>query len=284
MEMIPAEGALRWFYETRLGRRMSTPIFALHVISRAVGWWQQRRWSTRHIEAFAARFGVDLREVEVPSGGFASFNDFFTRRLRPGARSFSQEAHVLCAPADGRALVFPRLDETADFPVKGAQVRPDTLLGGADRAKAYHGGSAMVVRLAPADYHRFHFCDDAEAEPTHRIPGRLHSVNPIALHRIPQLLAANQRSATLLRSARFGAIMQVEVGAFAVGSIVQTFRPGPVRRGQEKGFFQFGGSSVVLLFEPETVAFDEDLVQDSRTGLEVRIRAGEQVGRRASGR
>ncbi|MEW6751234.1 MAG: phosphatidylserine decarboxylase [Candidatus Latescibacterota bacterium] len=278
LEDVPAEGGLRFLYETPLGRLLQGAVCGWRGPSALLGWWQGRAWTRRRIGPFVRRFQIDTGEVELPPDQYPSFNAFFTRRLRPGARPFAPEPEVLCAPADGRALVFPSLDPSASLPIKGCLVAPPLLLAGKGQAAPFRAGAALVVRLAPADYHRFHFPAEAWAGPARRIRGRCHSVNPIALERRPALYQRNQRAVTLVNTEAFGRIAYVEVGALAVASIVQTYVPGPVRRGQEKGFFQFGGSSVVLLFEPQRVTFDADLVGDSEEGLEVHVRAGSRIG------
>jgi phosphatidylserine decarboxylase len=173
-------------------------------------------------------------------------------------------------------LVFPRI-EVGCLRVKGAEVTVDELLGGTETER-YRDGAAMVVRLAPADYHRFHFPDAGEAGPSRAIGGRLHSVHPIALAAgAPSL--RNKRSVTLLATARFGTIALIEVGALCVGTIVQTYRPGRVARGDEKGYFRFGGSTIVVLAEPGRLHFDEDLERASADGVETLVRVGSRVGR-----
>jgi phosphatidylserine decarboxylase len=277
-ESVLAEGLMRWFYETRLGWLCGAPVFGLKWASAAAGWWQRRGWTRSRIRPFAARFGIDLSELAAPVDSFPSFDAFFTRRLQAEARPFQSQPQTLCAPADGKILVFPDLSSGTDFPVKGARMTAAALLADSARGASFAGGAALVVRLAPPDYHRFHFFDDGTAAPTRGIRGRFHSVNPIALCRLPDLLSLNQRAVTEVDTEHFGRVTQVEIGAFAVASIVQTHHPGPVRRGQEKGFFQFGGSSLVLLFQPGKVSFDADLIRDSSLGLEVQVAAGERVG------
>ncbi|MCC7265699.1 MAG: phosphatidylserine decarboxylase [Candidatus Latescibacteria bacterium] len=278
-ESIPGGRYLRWFYRTRSGFLYFSAIMNHALPCQLYGRWQASRWSQGKIAAFVERHHIDLDEVELPLEQYPCFNDFFTRRLKPEARPFAADPELLCAPADGKVLVYPRLDQHAALPVKGALVSAARLLGSAAAAAPYCGGAALVVRLAPYDYHRFHFPDQGRAEPACLLPGQFHSVNPIALERVPQIFARNQRALTFFDAEHFGRIAYVEVGAFLVASIVQTYQPGPVVRGQEKGYFQFGGSTLVLLFEPGRVAFDEDLVRDSAAGLEVQVCTGTRIGR-----
>jgi len=281
VEQIPAEAALRWLYQTPAGRLFLGPVFGSRVLSCLWGWWQNRSWTRGKIRPFVERFQIDLEEMELPLDRYPSFNAFFTRRLKPGTRPFVPEPEALCSPADGKALVYPCLTGDLHFPLKGSSVTPASLLDSKAASQTYEDGSALVVRLAPPDYHRFHFPDHGQAGPARFINGWFHSVNPVALTRVSDLFHLNQRAVTEIDTARFGRIAYVEIGAFAVGRIVQTFTPGPVHRGQEKGYFQIGASTLVLLFAPGTVVFDEDLVRASAAGLEAQVRTGSRVGRSA---
>lgn len=279
VERIPAESVLRWSYETALGARLRTAVYSHGLVSCLIGWSQNRAWSRWWIRSFAASHGLDVGEAELPLDEYPSFNAFFSRRLRPGARPFAEDPRTLCSPADGKILVFPRLADEVQIPVKGAMVEPSALLAEPTAGAEYRHGAGLVVRLAPPDYHRFHFPAAGIAGPARPIHGRYHSVNPVALSRVPGLLSGNARAVTRLETELFGPIACVEVGAFAVGSIVQTYAPGRVTRGQEKGYFQFGGSTVVLLFRPGAVQFDDDLRADSAAGLETQVRTGTVLGR-----
>ncbi|MSS73967.1 MAG: phosphatidylserine decarboxylase [Candidatus Latescibacteria bacterium] len=279
-ERFHLEPLQRWFYGTSSGFRVFETVFNHRAFCWLIARWMDHPVSRRKIGPFIARHRIDVEEMEFPPDRYGSFNAFFARRLKPGARPFSPDPDALCAPVDGKALVFPSLAAGVRIPVKGGAVSVASLLASETLARRYEGGSAVVLRLAFYDYHRFHFPDGGQAGPARKIPGRYYHVNPVALARVPDLLARNTRAVTELTSAHFGTVACVEIGAFLNASIVQTYAPGPVARGQEKGFFQFGGSTVVLLFEPGAVVFDDDLVRDSAQGLEVHVQAGSQVGRR----
>jgi phosphatidylserine decarboxylase len=281
-EQIPSEAMLRWLYHSFSGACCRVGLCHCRLGSRLIGWSQNRAFSRGRIAAFAQAFGIDPDEAELPLAHYPSFNAFFSRRLRADARPFDPDPDTLCSPADGKVLVFPQVQPPAAVPVKGAAVEPTSLLSEAAAAAPFAGGACLVVRLAPPDYHRFHFPAAGTAGPSRRVRGQYHSVNPIALARVAGVLSRNVRTVTRLDLDRFGAVAYVEVGALAVGSIVQTSHPGPVRRGQEKGYFQFGGSTLVLLFRAGSVTFDDDLVRDSAQGLENQVRAGMRLGRAAA--
>lgn len=271
------EAFLRWYYAGASPAWRRFDFFASSAFSRLYGWWYRSPASRRDIPKFMATFGLDAGEFADPVESFASFGAFFERRLRPGARPFASAPDRLPSPADGKVLVVSALESTIRLPIKGAMLSLPELLGSEAMARGYYGGAAAIVRLAPQDYHRFHFPDGGEAAAARLIPGRLHSVNPLALAAVPALLSVNKRAVTSIESDHFGRIAQIEVGAMTVGTIVQTYAPGRVARGQEKGTFRFGGSTIVLLFEPGRLAFDADLTAASAEGLEVALRAGEAM-------
>ena len=278
-EPIFAESTLRWFYEHPVGRLVFDLLINRKLFCDLYGARMDHPRSRARIAPFVAGFGIDMAEAERPLEAYASFNDFFFRTLKPGARPYPADPAALGSPGDGKLLVYPCLEPDARLPIKGTACSPAALLASEEEAAAFAGGSAFVLRLAPPDYHRFHFVDDGTATATRKVPGRYDSVNPIALARVPDLFCRNKRAVTTIETAHFGRMAYVEVGAITIGTIVQTFAPGPVARGQEKGYFRYGGSTIVALFAPDQVAFDADLVADSASGLEVRVRAGEPIGR-----
>lgn len=277
-EQVASERLLRWFYEDPIGFVLFDRYLNSARSNRLIGRWMRHPISRRSIARFVERHGIDLSDAALSIEQYPNFNAFFARQLKADARPFNLQPERFCAPADGKVLVYADYAGQEDLPVKGAMVAKQALLGSGVDAAPYAGGAALVLRLAPSDYHRFHMPDDARADPARLIPGRYHSVSPIALARLPTLYSTNTRAVTLLHTWMFGQIAYIEVGAFAVGSIVQTYTPGVVRRGQEKGYFQFGGSTIVLLFEPGRIQFDDDLARDGVAQLEVQIRAGAAIG------
>jgi phosphatidylserine decarboxylase len=281
-EPVFAEDTLRWLYEDKLGQLVFRHLLNNRLFCTLYGMRMDAPWSRRLIAPFIARFAIDMAEAERPAEAYRHFNDFFTRRLKPGARSWPVEPGRLGSPGDGKLLVYPQLASDTRLPIKGTACSPAALLASEQEAAAFAGGAAMVLRLAPPDYHRFHFPDGGTVGETRDVPGGYDSVNPIALARVPDVFCRNKRAVTYLDSDHFGRVAVVEVGAITIGAIVQTCRPGRVTRGDEKGLFRYGGSTVVLLFEPGRVHFDPDLVAESAAGLEVRVQAGEGIARGAT--
>ena len=274
-ETIYGRSALEFAYRTALGRTVMG-ILPHGMLSRAFGILNRLPTSKNKIADFIESLGIDSNEAEFPVSEYRSLDEFFCRRLKPDARPVDRERHRLVTPADGRTLVVPVVDD-CEFSIKGCRVRLAELLDDLDEAANYNGGTAVIVRLAPCDYHRFHFPDSGKATEAHKVSGRLHSVHPFALEsNAPSF--RNKRTITQLESDGFGRITLVEVGAFAVGTIVQTFAPGQVDRGQEKGYFRFGGSTVVLLLQSNCVSVDNDLIEASERGLETFVKMGTSLG------
>lgn len=278
-EQVFGEGALRFLYGGTVGRLLMELAVKRRWASALYGALQRAPSSRRKIPAFVQALGIDASEASRALRDYPSLDDFFARELRPGARPVESDPDLLVSPADGRVTAVPRLDG-ARLAIKGSAVSLEELLGTPEAARRYEGGSALVVRLAPADYHRFHFPDGGHADPPQRLGRHLHSVHAIALAAgAPSF--RNVRDVTLLASGGFGTLGIVEVGALCVGSILQTFAPGPVARGQEKGLFRFGGSTVIVLAEPGRVELDADLVASSAGGMETLVRMGSRIGARA---
>lgn len=277
-EAVLYEPLLRWIYGHPAARKLIGLALNTAAFCRFYGKLQDLPGSRKKIPAFVARHRIDTGEAEFPVDHYRSFNAFFTRRLKPDARPFDPDPNAFCSPAEGKVYVYPRLEASTRIPVKGASISIASLLASESDARPYEGGSALVIRLAPYDYHRFHFPDDGQAGPARVIPGEYHVVNAISLAAFPGMFCLNKRTVTPFLSAHFGRIGYVEIGGFTVATIAQTYTPGQVTRGQEKGYFQFGGSTIVLLFEPDSIAFDDDLIRDSKTGLEVQVQVGSRIG------
>lgn len=279
-ERVFSERELRFFYGGRVGRFLTRFVFSRGPFNTLYGRRQRSRRSKGKIKAFVDRLGIDASEAARHLSDYESLDDFFCRTLRGGARPLDPDPDALLSPTDGRILVFPDLPAGALLTVKSSTVALSQLLVDPDLAARYAGGSAVILRLAPADYHRFHFPADGIASASQTHGSRLHSVHPIALAAgAPSF--RNKRAISTLATERFGQLCIVEVGAMVVGTIVQTYVPGPVTRGQEKGTFRFGGSTVVLLAEPGRLRFDPDLIEASAKGLETYVKVGTRLGVRS---
>jgi phosphatidylserine decarboxylase len=273
----------RWFmelfYGTWPGRRVTSAVLRRRLFSILYGLAKRTPWSARQIQPFIARYGVDVEELERPPERYRTFADFFVRRLRPEARPIDRDPARLIAPADGRLLAYEAAEERV-VPVKGRPYRLGELVRDRALGRACAGGLCLVLRLAPVDYHRFCYLDRGSHGPVRRIPGDLHSVNPLALAAGFPILTGNARAVTLLETAGFGRVVQVDVGAMVVGSLVY-HQPGggACERGQEMGYFALGGSTIVLLLERGVASVDDDIAEQSRRGIECLVRYGAGIGR-----
>lgn len=276
VETVMGDGALRFAYETLLGRTLWPVLFGSKLISAVMGRKYDSPASRKSIQDLASIPGCRPEEAEKPISEYGSFNEFFTRRLKPGARPLGEG---FVSPADGRLMLYLNADADQPFPLKGA-VRNLREVFGSKGTPEVEGGryDIAVVRLAPVDYHRFHFpCDCRSKGPVAVIPGKYHSVNPIALVRYPDVYADNERQ-IFAAEAAFGPLWLVDVGAFGVGTIIQTYGGTEHRKGDEKGMFKFGGSTVMIVTKAGAVKYDEDIVRNSAEGLESRVLCGERIG------
>jgi phosphatidylserine decarboxylase len=221
---------------------------------------------------------MDLTGCEKQS--FSSFNDFFTRRLRPDQRPIDLDPAAFISPCDGQLSVF-HLNSSRMFQIKGSRYSLPDLLGGQENATRYANGLCLVFRLCVDDYHRYCYIDWGVKGENHFLPGILHTVRPIALASCPVFIQ-NSREYTVLETEHFGAVTQVEVGALLVGRIQNHHGPGPFQKGQEKGLFLFGGSTILLLLEPHRVALLPELLTQCQGGREIPVRQGQTLGYAAS--
>lgn len=278
-EQVYGAAWMRWTYCNPFGRMALETFVKRPFFSRWYGWRMNRSVSRGKVLPFIRNFGLDVNEFANPSESFRTFNEFFYRRLKPGARPIDSDPAAVVFPADGRHLGFPDASKIDGVFVKGQRFDLARLLGDADLAARYARGPLVLSRLCPVDYHRFHFPLAGRPSEATRLNGPLYSVNPIALRRNLSYLWENRRTLTTLQTEKFGRLLLLEVGATNVGSIVQTYRPGrAVAKGDEKGYFCFGGSSTLLLFESGRVRLAEDLVEQSRHQRELYARVGDRLG------
>jgi phosphatidylserine decarboxylase len=278
-ERVYGEGFLRWAYGNPLGRLTVELAVKRGWFSRWYGWRMDRPASSAKIGPFIEEYGLDDAEFVDSPDAFASFNEFFYRRLKPEARPVAADPAAAVFPADGRHLAVPDIEKAENFYIKGQRFDLVAFLGNDELACEFAGGSMLISRLCPVDYHRYHFPVDGLAEDPLLLNGPLYSVSPLALRRNLAILWENKRSRTLIASPGFGKVLMMEIGATCVGSMRATYKAGSVRKGQEKGYFTFGGSCVVTLFQRGRIRFREDLLQHSGESREVYAKMGEQMNR-----
>ncbi|ANG65991.1 phosphatidylserine decarboxylase [Chlamydia gallinacea] len=279
IEPVCYEKTMSLLYNSKIGRWISRLLSRSPIFTRIYGWMQKQPWTRRKIVRFVNKHNICTEELKKPLSEYSSFNDFFTRELRPTARSIAPGKDVCIMPSDGFYLVYPNVAEFGEFVVKSKRFSLPKLLRDDALVKKYDAGSMVFSRLALFNYHRFHFPADCIPGKARCINGYLFSVHPIAMKDNFIFFCENKRMITELRTELFGDVLYLEVGALSVGSIVQTFIPGKQYfKGDEKGFFEFGGSTIILLFQPNKIRFEADLLKNSRMGLETRCLMGQALG------
>lgn len=283
-EKVYKGGALKLLYGTSLlSKLIGAPL--VHSLARFpffsafYGYLQDLPSSAKKVSTFIKDFGLDVSEFAQKPDSYVSFNDFFTRKLKASARPITSENASAVIPADGRYWFYPRFNAAEGIIVKGQTFNLATLLDDEALAEKYQQGAMVIARLCPTDYHRYHFPANCTPGITQMINGWLYSVNPIAIKKNLQIFTQNKRTLCKLQTEQFGTILFMEIGATCVGAIHQTYTPGKAySKGDEKGFFSFGASSLILLFEPGTIQFDQDLLDATAQGVEIRCLMGQSMG------
>lgn len=274
-EKVAAEKWLVWLYNNPVGEATLWALVKRKLVSSIYGNRMDSPSSTKKIQPFIAEFDIDKSSFQKQE--FLSFNDFFTRKLKNNARPVDSTLNSIVSPADGKILAYADISNS-DFIIKGYRFDILSFLNNAELAKKYIDGGLVIIRLAPADYHRFHFPISGNVSSNTRIDGEYYSVNPLALRKMIEIFCLNKREFTIVTNPLFGDIVIAEVGATMVGSIVQTHKGDFVNKGDEKGYFKFGGSTVVLLFEKNKINIDADLLLNTLKGHETSVKVGERIG------
>ena len=275
-EQVYGEGFLKWAYGNPLGK------IALHSFVKRPFFskWYGRRMNQASSQSKVLPFIDDYNMVEADFAdtpdSYTTFNDFFYRKLRPEARPIADSPIVF--PADGRHLGFPNIDQIDGFFVKGQSFDLDALIADKKLSKKFRDGTLVLSRLCPVDYHRYHFPVSGTPSATKLINGPLFSVSPIALARNLSYLWENKRTITRIETENIGTVLMMEIGATCVGSILQTYEANKEAKiGQEKGYFAFGGSSTITIFEPNKVTLAQDLLENSSKQIETYALMGDSM-------
>jgi phosphatidylserine decarboxylase len=274
-EKVYGENWLNWLYHNPIGEATLWTIAKRKIVTSLYGNEMEKPASADKILPFVAEYDVDLSIAQKQN--FISFNDFFVRQLQPEARPINADSIAVTSPADGKILAYNNINRS-DFYIKGLKFNVASFLDNPELAKKYENGSMIVFRLAPPDYHRYHFPVSGTTSSSNiKIDGDYYSVNPLALRKKAEIFWLNKREYGVIKSPIFGNVVMAEVGATMVGSMIQTYAGTIVKKGQEKGYFKFGGSTVVLLFEKDQIQIDSDLLINTADGLETTIKMGEQI-------
>ena len=281
-EKVCAEKAMHFLYNTRLGRAAAWAFVARSAFSRICGIWADSRISAGAVAKFISANNINVEEMLEQPSSFKCFNDFFTRRLRPGSRPVAEPENpkAISFPSDGRHLLIKGAGGDGRFFVKGRSFSLKDFLGNAKLAARYFGGDILISRLSPVDYHRYHYPIGGVIAARKLVNGALYSVSPLALLKRPGILWENKRVLNFIESGEFGMCVFAQVGATNVGSIVNFGKLGDSAvRGAEAGMFKFGGSCVLTIFPPGArITWNKTLEEMGSQGIECYARANSLAG------
>lgn len=283
-EIVYGEGAVKLAYSSLISKALS-PIVASRSLSKIYGSTQDSRKSGKKVPNFIKKFNIDIQDYQPGSlsdnpieKSYKSFNEFFIREFKPGLRDFPNEAKKMGAFAEARYYGYEAVSDRVTVPVKGKYLSAAQLLGNVKNAEIFEGGPLLLARLCPVDYHRYHYCDAGKTLEAYRVKGEFHSVNPLALELKEDIFIKNERRISLVETENFGRLAYIEVGATMVGKIIQSANElDPFERGQEKGYFLFGGSTVIVIGEPGAWKPSSDILENTGKELETYIHLGDQV-------
>ena len=264
---------IRFFYGTFVGRCMLE-----HMIMPGFSEFMRvvlsSRFSALFIDPFKRKYKISLKDYKARR--YRSFNAFFTREIKPEKRPICMDDNILISPCDGRLTIYDISDRLV-VPIKNSEYSVKALLRNREIAEEFYGGYCVVIRLTVDDYHRYCYCDDGYKSDDMFLPGFLHTVSPLVMDEY-SIFSENQRVYTVIDSEHFGRLVQIEVGALGVGRIENHDGEGEIRRGAEKGYFAFGGSTIVLLLKKDSFIPDADLVRNTADGYETIVKYGERIG------
>lgn len=279
IEKVAGEKYLNWSYSSPSGKGLVELLLKKKLFSKLYGYYCDTKISSKKIENFVKNFDIDMSIYDKNYDEYSSFNEFFIRSLNPKTRLIDKDYNTLISPCDGKLSAYADINLNNLVQIKGFTYSLKELVQDNEIYNLYNGGTCLIFRLCPTDYHRFHFVDDGLCSETTKIKGHYYSVNPIALKSVKKLFCQNKREWSIFHSENFGDVIYMEVGATCVGSIIQGYIPNTkIKKGDEKGYFKFGGSTVILFFKKNTVKIHEDLLNQTRLGFETSVLMGEKIG------
>ena len=264
---------LSFLYTNIFGRTLLKPLIQPQV-SKLAGRYLSSAHSKWLISKFIERNEINMDIYEECD--YSSFNDFFTRKIKPDSRPVPEDLDVLISPCDCLATVYP-IQENTTFSIKNTEYTLRSLLRSPRLAKRFRGGYAYILRLTVEDYHRYLYSVSGKQSKNYHIDGTFHTVNPIANDYLP-IYKENTREYTVIHSKEFGDVLQMEVGALLVGKISNHKQSTVVTRGEEKGFFEYGGSTIVVLTQKGRVTPRSDLLTNSKNGYETKVLQAHPLG------
>lgn len=264
---------LKYIYTDKLGRAF-LKIFISRPISSLVGAFLSTPLSKPMIKSFIKKNNIDLSIYKDEK--YSCYNDFFIRRIKPEFRPIDMDKGSLISPADSKLTVYA-INENAEFKIKNSYYSLATLFEDEELAKEFYGGYLLVFRLCVDDYHRYIYFDNGEILSNKYIKSKLHTVQPIALEK-DDFYKENCREVTVVQTENFSKAVIVEIGAMMVGKIVNHKSKGSFEKGEEKGYFKFGGSTVAVALKKDSVKIDYEIIENSLKNYETVVLQGEKIG------
>lgn len=283
-ELVYGDSAIKFIYDNRFGQVLA-PLIASKAVSQLYGCYQDWPISKNKVQPFVEKFSIDLSIyragsvlAEKKEHSYKSFNEFFIREFEENKRAFVADKNKMPAFCEARYFGHAEINSDVKIPVKGKLLTAKDLLSSSKWSQTFEGGPLLVARLCPVDYHRYHYPLSGKTLDSFQIKGQYHSVNPVALSAKPDIFIINERRASILETEKFGKLAYIEVGAAMVGKIVQRHdETNTHRRGDEKGYFLFGGSTVILLGEKGKWSPSEDILNNTKDGIETYLQLGEEA-------
>lgn len=263
---------LKFLYKTKAGR-IILKILTKKKISVLFGYLTDTKISKLYIKKFIKDNDIDIKRYEEKE--YKSFNDFFTRKLKKETKKENINKNMLISPCDAKLTVY-KINDELTINVKNSIYSIKNLIKD-EVPKKYNNGHCLVFRLTPSDYHRYHAFDNLKIKNSKKIEGIFHTVNPIS-YGVYKVFTENQREVSLLETENFGDVYQIEVGALNVGKIHNTDKK-ELKKYEEKGYFSFGGSTIILLFEKNKIKIDDDIMEKSKINIESQISYKEIIGK-----
>ncbi|CAM1341462.1 phosphatidylserine decarboxylase [Tenacibaculum amylolyticum] len=278
IETPPGEGFLKLLYNNPFGKMALLPLVKRKFLSAWYGRRMDKPSSTKKIKQFVSDLQIDMSEAQKSIDEFSSFNDFFYRKLKPSARPIEND---FVSPGDGKLLAFENIADIHNFFVKGRKFTLTEFLNNEALAKEYENASLLILRLAPNDYHRYHFPYDGIPTEMSKIKGDYLSVSPYALaSNFTKVFCENKREYCILKTQNKGNVILAPVGATMVGGIIETYNAeNEIKKGDEMGYFAFGGSTIVILIDKEQIQIDQDILENTKNKIETFVKMGEKIGR-----
>ena len=274
IEEIKSTKTLSFFYNTLLGRIL-LKICTMKFISDIAGIYMNSRLSKYKIKKFIKDNKIKITDYEKTN--YNSFNEFFTRKIISIKRPINMTKTAFISPCDSKLSVYT-ISNDLTLNIKNSYYTIDTII---DKKilKEYKEGYALVFRLSPTDYHRYCYIDSGYQEKNNKIKGILHTVQPIALKRY-NFYKTNTREWTILHTNNFNEVVHIEIGAMTIGKIKNEHENYIFKKGEEKGYFEFGGSTIVLLVKKGIITIDEDILENSKNNIETYVKYGEKIGKK----